>query len=46
MEETAVKNVTITATWQGNVTYLQESVPEDVNQDGQEWFAMIVSISN
>lgn len=41
-----MNNVTIIVTRRLNVTDLQESVTEDVNQDGQGSRVMMVSINN
>lgn len=46
MEKTAVNNVTKIVTRRLNVTDLQESVMEDVNQDGQGSHVMMVRIIN
>lgn len=46
MEKTVRNNVAIIVTRPLNVTDLQESVTEDVNQDGEETLVIMVSINN
>lgn len=46
MEKAALNNVTIIVTIPRNVTDLQESAMEDVNQDGQEYLVIMVRTNN